>query len=105
MKKVFFICAVIALTAISCKSSFITKSVNNYVTEHCKEAHTFNPFLGQYQVMWTCDTLYRVPKMQAKCSTLNVCFDAAKGHFTGELVCDSLYPLKDIIPMVIPSFK
>lgn len=102
MKKVFFICALIALTAVSCNT---TARINTYITEHCKEAHTLNPGTGQYQVMWTCDTLYKAPKLQAKCSTLNVCFDAAKGRFTGELVCDSLYPLKDIIPMVIPSFK
>jgi hypothetical protein len=101
MKKVFILCT-IALLAFGCNT---TQKIDTYVKKHCNEAHIFNPATGQYQVMWTCDTLYHAPKLQAKCSTLNVCFDAAKGRFTGELVCDSLYPLKDIIPLVIPSFK
>lgn len=101
MKKIILF-VLVSVSLISCNA---VKKAQSWATQHCHEQHSFDPFAGEYHIQWVCDTLYPTQKVNSKCNQLNVCFDAAHGKFYGDIKCDSLYPIGQLVPMMIPSFK
>jgi len=85
------------VTVASCKSY---TSVVGYVQKNCVATKTSEN--GQTTVTYECNSLYNTDAVKDKCSSIQVCFDGAKGQLSGKATCsDSLIDIERLIKLAI----
>ena len=96
MKKIL-----IALTFISLSSCTFVQKAQIYVDKHCPKSYIKDPSTGKLNIYYECDSLYPTDKLNAKCSKIEICFDATQAKISGSAVCDSLLDINELINQIL----